>query len=818
MSGKSSVISNQDLKSEPFASVDLTHTPIIFKPHEGPQSIFLAAPEQEVLYGGAAGSGKTYAIIADSLRDTQNGAFAGLIIRRTNDELREIISKTLELYPRVYPSAKWNAQKSEWIFPSGSRLWLTYLERDADVMRYQGQAFSYIAVDELTQYATPYPWDYLRSRLRTTDKHLIPYCRACVDEGDVLTENGWKAIQDVIVGEKVYGLTSNGELVLRKVHTSAAYDIEEDLVRVRKKNLYMSMTADHRVLHKPQGNPEYKLTRWNEHTSGAINIARTSSFYATNSIYKCPIGSFSDNEYAEFLGLYIAEGCVNTTVLNGNYKVVITQSKVQNHNFVNRLFAASGYRYNYSRNGDFQITNKALREHFLPLGKAKDKHFPREFLNTATKEQLQLAFDAYMLGDGHWQSETAGTATTTSPQLKDDLLEIGIKLGYKVQFNIYISDNPKHNDKIVVYFRKCGDTTKVEKGTRNDVSLEHYKGKVYCLGVEEIENFVLRQDKYVWVSGNTSNPGGPGHRWVKKMFIDPAPWGKPFPATDIETGAELRWPENHHNAALAGKPLFYRRFIPGKLKDNPSLYDDGKYEANLLSLPEHQRKQLLEGSWDIVEGAAFGEFNREIHTCKPFPIPSSWRKFRAADYGYTSQAGCLWFAINPEGQLIIYRELYTRLQNAPKFATAVLDMEQNDGGISYGIMDSSVFHHKGDIGVSIAEQMMSVGCQWRPSDRSKGSRINGKNELHRRFEVNSITEKPGIVIFNTCVNLIAQLPLLQLDKTNSEDVDTKGEDHLYDALRYGLMSRPTPAVTDFMILNRPSLNEEFAPADSTFGY
>jgi len=489
-----SLVSSHDLQSAPFASVDLTHTPIIFKPHEGPQSFFLAAPEQEVLYGGAAGSGKTYAIIADALRDTPNGGFTGLIIRRTNDELREIIGKTLELYPRVYPSAKWNAQKSEWVFPSGARMWLTYLERDADVLRYQGQAFSYIAVDELTQYPTPYAWDYLRSRLRTTAAHLQVYQRA------------------------------------------------------------------------------------------------------------------------------------------------------------------------------------------------------------------------------------------------------------------------------------------------------------------------------------TSNPGGPGHTWVKKMFIDPAPWGQPFNATDIETGKELLWPSNHPNEKLAGRPLFKRRFIPGKLKDNPSLYDDGKYEANLLSMPEHLRKQLLEGSWDIVEGAAFSEFNREIHVCKPFNIPTSWRKFRACDYGYSSAAGCIWFAINPEGQLVVYRELYTRLLNAEKFGRLVLELEKEDGGITYGVMDSSVFHNKGDIGVSIAEQMANVGCSWRPADRSKGSRVNGKNELHRRLEVNETTQKPGIVIFNTCLNLIAQIPLLQLDKNNPEDVDTKGEDHLYDALRYGIMSRPVPAVTDFMILNRPSIYEEFAPSDGVFGY
>lgn len=452
----------------------------------------MSASEQEVLYGGAAGSGKTYAIIADAIRDTSNGAFNGLIIRRTTDELREIKAKTMELYPQVYPSAKWSEKSSEWSFPSGARLWLTYLERDADVLRYQGQAFSYIGVDELTQYATSYAWDYLRSRLRTADRHLAVYQRA------------------------------------------------------------------------------------------------------------------------------------------------------------------------------------------------------------------------------------------------------------------------------------------------------------------------------------SSNPGGPGHNWVKKTFIDPAPWGTPFWARDLETGEILKYPDNHKLEVLRGKNLFKRRFIPGKLVDNPYLYDDGKYEANLLSLPEHQRKQLLDGSWDIIEGAAFSEFNRSIHVIKREPISTSWRKFRAADYGYSSRAACVWFAIKPDGQLIVYRELYTRLKDAAQFGQTVLDLEKDDN-VAFGIMDSSVFHHRGDISVSIAEQMAKVGCFWRPSDRSKGSRISSKNELHRRLAVNEITKEPGLVIMDNCVNLIAQLPLLQLDKTNSEDVDTKGEDHLYDALRYGLQSRPVPVITDFMSIQRP-LNNDYVPLDPVFGY
>lgn len=474
-----------------YASISVPHQPVIFQPNDGPQSLFLSASEREVLYGGAAGGGKTIGLIADALRDTTNGAFVGLVLRRTNDELREIISKTHEFYPKVFPSAKWSSQKSEWTFPSGARLWLTYLERDLDVGRYHGQAFSYIAFDELTQYTTPYAWDYLRSRLRTAE----------------------------------------------------------------------------------------------------------------------------------------------------------------------------------------------------------------------------------------------------------------------------------------------------------DAGLELY----------------MRA---------TTNPGGPGHQWVKKMFVDPAPWGQAFWATDIETGNALVWPEG---SKYAGQPLFKRRFIPSTLKDNPHLDSDGRYEANLLSMPEHQRKQLLEGSWDTVEGAAFPEFNRKVHVIPTTKLPSSWRRFRAADYGYRSPGACIWFACSPDGQLYIYREMYAKGLVADKFANKILEMERNES-ISYGILDSSVFHNRGSVEPSIAEQMIRVGCFWRPSDRTKGSRIARKNELHRRLQVNEFTQKPGIVIMDCCVNTIAQMPLLQLDRTNPEDVDTKGEDHIYDAIGYGIASRPMPSAGDFTILQKPATASDYMPSDATFGY
>ena len=463
---------------------------VLFKPNPGPQTNFLAAPEREVLYGGAAGGGKTYSLIVDPLRYCNNPNMNALILRRTNDELREIIHKSQEMYPQAFPGAKWMEKKSQWTFPSGARIWMTYLEQEKDVLRYQGQAFTYIGFDELTQYPTPYAWDYLRSRLRTADPSLPVYMRG------------------------------------------------------------------------------------------------------------------------------------------------------------------------------------------------------------------------------------------------------------------------------------------------------------------------------------TTNPGGPGHNWVKKMFIDPAPAGKPFWATDITTGETLKYPKHHSKAE---QPLFRRRFIPAKLMDNPFLYEQGDYEAMLLSLPETQRRQLLEGSWDVAEGAAFSEFDRRYHVTDVFAIPDNWRKFRACDYGYSSYSAVLWFAVDPATeQLVVYREMYVSKYTAKDLAFAILDMERNDGQISYGVLDSSCWHKRGDTGPSLAEQMISIGCRWRPADRSKGSRIAGKNEIHRRLQVDDITEEAGLTIFNSCTNLIAQLPIIPLDKSNSEDVDTKAEDHLYDALRYGIMTRPrSKSIFDY---DPAAMPQKWTPADRVFGY
>jgi len=361
-----------------------------------------------------------------------------------------------------------------------------------------------------------------------------------------------------------------------------------------------------------------------------------------------------------------------------------------------------------------------------------------------------------------------------------------------------------------------------------DDDVKRYQGHAFqWIGFDELTHWSspyawnylysrLRSDKGTGLYMRaTSNPGSVGHAWVKKMFIDPAVWGQSFWATDPDTNEIMRYPEDHSVESLRGKPLMKRRFIPAKLSDNPYLAEDGRYEANLLGLPEQQRRQLLEGDWDLSEGAAFTEFNRKIHVIEPFDIPDHWPKFRACDYGYGSFSGVLWFAVAPDEQLVVYRELYVSKVTATDLADMIIEIEAEAGErMNYGVLDSSLWHQRGDRGPSLAEQMNKKGCRWRPSDRSRGSRVAGKNEIHRRLQVDEFTEEPRLVIFENCRHLIEQLPSIPLDKNNPEDVDTKSEDHLYDALRYGVMTRPKS--THSFGFDKPRTG--FQAADPVMGY
>jgi hypothetical protein len=234
----------------------------------------------------------------------------------------------------------------------------------------------------------------------------------------------------------------------------------------------------------------------------------------------------------------------------------------------------------------------------------------------------------------------------------------------------------------------------------------------------------------------------------------------------------------------------------------------------LASLPEVKRKQFLYGDWDVVEEGAFPDFDRSKHVVEPFEIPSGWTKIRAADFGFSSHSAVLWGAIDYDDNLWIYRELYINRLTADQLGRMIRDVEEGDGKIYDAVLDSSCWARRGDRGPSIAEMINAEGCRFRPSDRSPGSRISGKIEIHKRLMEDEESGEPGLRFFENCPNVIRQIASIPLDKRNPEDVDTHAEDHAYDALRYMVASRPT----NIRIAYENTPKAKWKPSDSRFGY
>ena len=445
----------------------LKESKVIFHPNDGPQTDFLAAGEKDVLYGGAAGGGKSYAMLVDPLRYAHKKAHRALILRRSMPELREMIDKSRELYPQAFPGAKFKEVEKLWNFPSGAQVHFGFLERDADVYRYQGQAYSWIGFDEITHLPTEFSWNYLASRLRTTDPEIQTYLRC------------------------------------------------------------------------------------------------------------------------------------------------------------------------------------------------------------------------------------------------------------------------------------------------------------------------------------TANPGGVGSHWVKKRYIEP----------------------QEHNKSFEGKDGLTRKFIPAKLSDNPYLDADGVYEQMLKSLPPTQRQQLLEGNWDVAEGAAFTEFEPSKHVITPFALPVHWERVKGIDYGYASESCCLWGIMDMnDGTLIIYRELYRKGLTGEELGSIITDMETEDPFSVNGVLDTAAWANTGTTGPTVGESLVRAGHKLRRADKN---RIQGKVQLHEYLKVRE-NGRPKLQIFNTCPNLIRELQSIPLSKSNPEDVDTHASDHAYDALRYMIMSRPRMESPLERI--RGLKREMYRPVDSTFGY
>jgi hypothetical protein len=363
-----------------------------------------------------------------------------------------------------------------------------------------------------------------------------------------------------------------------------------------------------------------------------------------------------------------------------------------------------------------------------------------------------------------------------------------------------------------------------------DQDAEEYQGHSYTRAYfEEVPNFptpapinliraTLRSAAGVPCGMRlTGNPGGPGHHWVKKRYIEPAPGGyevikEPFLMPDGST------------------QYMERIFIPSKIADNVLLMrNDPTYIMRLMQSGSAALvKAWLEGNWDVIDGAFFDCWDEERHvlsTSEWLPKIPQWSvKFRAMDWGSQKPFCVGWYAVSdgtwglPKDALLKYREWYGSdgkpniglKMEAASVARGILALDGLDT-IHYGAADPSIFVRDG--GPSIAEMMFQTGLMWRKADNK---RVPGWEQLRHRLvgQPGRMVNKEGqpipvpmLYVLDTCLDTIRTLPVLQHDDTKVEDVDTDSEDHAADETRYAVMSRPwTISETkpqDFSLPNEP---------------
>lgn len=348
-----------------------------------------------------------------------------------------------------------------------------------------------------------------------------------------------------------------------------------------------------------------------------------------------------------------------------------------------------------------------------------------------------------------------------------------------------------------ILFRYCDTEKDVDRyqGTEVDVlfldeatQLSEEQMKKICACVRGVNEFPKR----IYY---TCNPGGKGHGYIKRLFIDKV----------YESG---EYPEDYS-------------FIQSLVTDNKALMQlNPDYIKQLEALPPKLREAWLNGRWDVFEGAFFEEFratpepqachdagiteeealweHKWTHVIKPFDIPKSWKIYRSYDFGYGKPFAVNWYAVDYDETAYMILELYgctgtpnegvkwTPEEQFKEIARIEREHPYLKGRRIQGVADPSIWD--GSRGIAIIEEAEKQHIWF---DKGINDRIPGWMQVHERLKFDE-NGKAMLYVFENCKDTIRTIPLMMYsEKTNRmEDLDTDLEDHICDGLRYFCMMRP----------------------------
>jgi phage terminase large subunit len=315
---------------------------------------------------------------------------------------------------------------------------------------------------------------------------------------------------------------------------------------------------------------------------------------------------------------------------------------------------------------------------------------------------------------------------------------------------------------------------------KNESDIDAYLGLEYdVIAVEEATTLTLskyrairtcaRTSKPDWRPRvyNTTNPGGVGHAWYKRLFVEP-----------FEAGREEQ-----------------TRFVPATVDDNR--FVDTGYVHTLDGLTGWRRRAWRYGDWDIAAGQFFTTWRRDVHVVPTRRVPRDWRVWCAMDYGFVHWNVVYLLAEDGDGSTYVVDEHAARGWLVPRHAEAIRAMLERNG---FHLSDlwtfaagGDVFARSGKAEQSIAQQYETEGIEL---SRANADRINGAARVLELLGDVEAGIAPRLYVFDRCARLIECLPQLQHDPHRPEDVlkwdadadeDGVGGDDPYDALRYGLM-------------------------------